>query len=102
MTAETNAERLVRIKNLPSHAPLTITSVQIYKIDLDWLIEQTERVSELEIENARLREALEFYADADNNHHKIDFTIREYEYLSAIVRDEGEKARQALKGESEE
>lgn len=42
ITNETNAERLKRIKNLPTYTPFTITSVEINKIDLDWLTQQAE------------------------------------------------------------
>lgn len=86
--------------------------------DYQWLIEQAERAQELDTlfkshapegrnytneqyvellqENRQFYEALEFYADEENCLHKIDFTIREFEHLSKVVKDGGSKARQAI------
>lgn len=50
-------------------------------------------------ENKRYKQALEFYADENNNHNKIDLTIREYELMSPVVKDSGKIARKALEGE---
>ena len=87
--------------------------------DIEWLIEQAERVQELESElnkqieigykfegevydlakeNKRYREALEFYADRENyepEHYDPDT----HDYISMIDRDKGTTARKALEGE---
>jgi len=89
--------------------------------DFHWLMEQAERVQELESElnkqieigykfevevydlakeNKRYREALEFYADREN--YKPDpYHYDPYigEYISMIDYDNGATARQALEGE---
>lgn len=54
-----------------------------------------------EEENARLREALEFYADDDNWYEVNDGFGYMPEYLKPIDNDGGEKARQALGVEDE-
>lgn len=92
-------------------------------MDIDWLIQQAEKAQELEevvnkaenhllrngkeimkltndiaelkYRNQRYKEALEFYAD-ENNHGD---SIEDFEYEPPIYHDNGEKARQALKGE---
>jgi len=90
-------------------------------LKIEWLIEQAERVQELESElnkqieigykfevevydlakeNKRYREALEFYADREN--YKPDpYHYDPYigEYISMIDYDNGATARQALEGE---
>lgn len=80
---------------------------QLYHIALslvrnhgEWLIEQTERVQELEEENKRYREALEFYANEENyffdeKEYKVGLGVPE----SEITIDYGNKARKALEGE---
>ena len=63
-----------------------------------------ERVEALEAENARLREALAFYADGDNweRSHKYrdadDATVFVDDALTVIMEDRGRTAQQALKG----
>jgi len=82
--------------------------------DVEWLIQQAERVAELEkrldtevesgyqmegqlqdakAENARLRKALKFYADEENQRPFHDFDPSPY------MSDGGKNARRALKGE---
>ncbi len=73
--------------------------------DLVFLIQngfkQAERVQELEKENKRYREALEFYADRDN--YKLEhFDYNLDDYMSTVDYDEGQIAREALEGESNE
>jgi len=66
--------------------------------DYYWLIKQAKRVHELEQQNKRYREALEFYADRENyepEHYDPDT----HDYTSLIDRDKGATARQALEGE---
>src|SRR5690625_1554890 len=91
--------------------------------DVEWLIEQAERVEELEEErdewkdtaqsyymtnqelreqNKRYREALKFYADRENyffdeKEYKVGLGVPE----SEITIDYGNKARKVLEGESE-
>jgi len=99
---ETNVERLKSIKKRED--------LYIYRSeDREWLIEQAERVPELEghcksltvewrdgvLENKRLREALEFYAKDEN--YNVN-TTNQWEPLILINQDHGEKARQALEG----
>lgn len=48
-------------------------------------------------QNHSYKQALEFYADEDN--HKTD-VISQWEPVIPVMKDNGEKARQALKGES--
>lgn len=76
--------------------------------DLVWLIEQAERVQELEQQNKRYREALEFYADEESYEPlevqigavtKEGYKISKYKYDPKINTDKGKKARQALEGE---
>ena len=83
--------------------------------DMEWLIEQAERVKELEQkvrvdselfdkqvqQNKRYREALEFYSKRDNYESK-HFDPNIVEYMSTIDYDEGKEARQALESESSE
>ncbi len=63
------------------------------------------RIEELEAENQRLREALEFYADADNweKSHKYrdadDATVFVDNSVTVIMDDRGRHAQQALKGD---
>lgn len=73
---------------------------------MDYLIKQTERVRELEEENKRYREALEFYADEETYETKFvthtdeiydPFTL--IDFFTLVELDGGEKARKALEGE---
>ena len=80
---------------------------------VDWLVEQAERVQELESDSynahlerlldrkeqeiGRYREALEFYADRENyepEHYDPDT----HDYTSMIYHDKGATARKALGG----
>lgn len=79
--------------------------------DVEWLIQQAERVQELESESynahlerlldrreqqiKRYREALEFYAEPKN------WLPQNEDALSLITMDYGNKARKVLEGESE-
>jgi|SRR5690625_301062 len=94
-------------------------SIGILPEDIEWLIEQAERVGELEEEvqdisvwnhghrchihklkqqNERYREALEFYANRDN--YKLEHFDPNLEgYMSTVDYDEGQKARKELEGE---
>ncbi|HLR88974.1 MAG TPA: hypothetical protein VK042_04540 [Atopostipes sp.] len=58
-----------------------------------WLVEQAERVQELENQNERYREALEFYGDE-----KV-WTRYNQQGNTEISLDGGNKARKALEGE---
>jgi len=56
------------------------------------------RVTEIEQQNKRYREALEFYADRENyepEHYDPDT----HDYMSMIDHDKGATARKALEGE---
>jgi len=61
--------------------------------DIKWLIEQAERAQELEEENKRYREALEFYAD-ERNYKERDFGM----IVQPAIQDgdRGRTAREAL------
>ena|SRR5690625_2484546 len=90
------------------------TKDYIFKdLKVEWLIEQAERVQELEDiiykderqavlesmceQNKRYREALEFYADEEN--YKPFDGIFLSSYQNKVDEDGGKKARQALEGE---
>ena len=67
---------------------------------VDWLVEQAERVYELEQQNKRYKQALEFYADEETYEMKFVANTDEIGVpLTVIELDEGKKARQALEGE---
>ena len=125
-------ERLEDIKQRHSAlSPLPFGGQSVKNTDLHWLIKQAERVQEVEgafekllketakvdgqyatlhrewreqtKENARLREALEYYAHPDTYepvtaHVGLD---SEAEDIYPIDGDKGEEARRALKGETE-
>lgn len=114
----TDKERLKDIKAVVENKNGIVE--RISHQDINWLIKQAERVQELEEtvedyktvnkelhqrgrkirkQNKRYKQALEFYADENNNHNKIDLTIREYELMSPVVKDSGKIARKALEGE---
>ena len=127
MTTETNAERLEKIKDncerlarYEKHYGSDDVNITPIVEDLQWLIEQAEKVDELSkevdnlsnlsiederdhyllrSENDKLREALEFYADDEN--YNVN-TTNQWEPLILINQDHGEKARQALKGTTED
>src|SRR5690554_4019568 len=89
--------------------------------DYHWLMEQEERIEELELEkdgwkytaqsyymkiqelreqNKRYREALEFYADEETYETKFATDTDEiFDPFTLIELDEGKKARKALEGE---
>lgn len=123
--SETNAERLERIKEIHEKANMNYHADEFSEMkinlellfmeeDTDWLIEEAERVQELEElkthymlqiqdltrfndkgikENTRLREALDFYADKEN--YEVN-TTDQWEPLIPIIQDNGEKARQTV------
>src|SRR5690554_810236 len=67
---------------------------------VDWLVEQAERVQELEKQNKRYEQALEFYADEETYEMKFVANTDEIGVpLTVIELDEGKKARQALEDE---
>lgn len=79
-------------------------TVSIYDLDrIDWLIEQAERVQDLEKmntylrkqrdENKKLREALEFYANSENYQVNV---IDQWGPEINIMKDGGNKAHQTL------
>ncbi len=114
MTTETNAERLREIVCVIDSQVESVRKLSVN--DMRWLIHQAELAEKLtkleeakfrfynngfeedrwalQEENIRMREALEFYAD------KNIYTA-ERGSPKWIVLDEGNNARQALKGESE-
>mgnify|MGYP007013984346 FL=1 len=57
-------ERLEEIKNRRKKHDMDI--LPVWAEDIDWLIEQTERIQELERKIERYRKVLEFYANKDN------------------------------------
>ena len=69
-----------------------ISDLEKENANLDYMLEMCNgRIDELEAENTRLREALEFYANTD---------VYEYydKYESTAIQNEGgQKAREALK-----
>src|SRR5690606_25215973 len=68
--------------------------------DYYWLIKQAKLVQELEKQNKRYREALEFYANEET--YEMKFVANTDEIcvpLTVIELDEGKKARQALEGD---
>lgn len=79
--------------------------VKVYRYGSLWLDGVTkfelcliQRIEELEQQNKRYREALEFYADRENyepEHYDPDT----HDYISMIDHDKGATARKALEGE---
>ncbi len=120
MTAETNAERLDEIKSTHQWGiESSLADRGLSDSDIDWLIQQAERAQELEKEidvtrwdlaelsvdlmipakeNARLREALEFYAKEESYYTDVS---SQWQPVIAVNEDSGKIARQALKGESQ-
>ncbi|GKV65484.1 MULTISPECIES: hypothetical protein [unclassified Sporosarcina] len=119
---ETNTERLERAKDYLQNTFIALArkngKTQMCE-DLTYLIQQAEHAEKLcklyneqgtalsnrsneihllKLENARLLDALEFYADEEN--YNVN-TTNQWEPLILINQDHGELARQALKGESE-
>lgn len=112
MTTETNAERLENIARDIDGNLLEIIEVLQQKENLAERAEELERKlneikdgvywDELQLlhwkaENARLREALEFYADKQS--YEVNVTDQ-WEPVMSILQDDGRKAGLALKGES--
>ena len=68
--------------------------------DYYWLIKQAKLVQELEKQNKRYREALEFYANEETYETKFATDTDEiFDPFTLIELDEGKKARKALEGE---
>ncbi|MFD1450859.1 hypothetical protein [Oceanobacillus sojae] len=65
------------------------------------IMKLTNDIAELKYRNQLDKETLRFYASEENNHYKISFTVREWEMLSPVFKDSGEKARQALEGDKQ-
>lgn len=116
----TDQERLQEIKDAHEQTmkkPFFTTTA--HPTDVAWLIKQAERVQELELQlaesegsyvplkienttlsghNQRYKLALEFYADEDN--YDFNWMLNQEEpETGAVLKDNGKKARQALKGE---
>jgi len=86
-----------------------LTMYQIHPADVDWLIQQAERVQKIEQiledmdrqlyseqqQNKRYKQALEFYADEEN------YCVRFEDDYEPILQDNGKTARQALGWEEE-
>lgn len=72
---------------------------KLYLFKIAGYLNETD-ILELVDENKRLREALEFYADEDNNRHKEAFTVGQFERMSQVAQDEGYLARKALEGDN--
>ena len=105
MSETTNAERLERLKQHKSATDYLISGTAI-KGDWIWLIEQAERVRELEKpqltkfimskqqkEIKRLREALEFYAD--NKNYEVN-VVDQWGPEIKVMMDAGAKAAELL------
>ena len=122
-------ERLEEIKKHRNEADNStdeyeFEKINFYNLHVDWLIEQAERVQELEgtvrhamkaidnteavrvklinaeQQNKRYRKALEFYADEETYETKFATDTDEiYDPFTLIELDEGKKARKALEGE---
>lgn len=68
--------------------------------DYYWLIKQAKLVQELEQQNKRYKQALEFYADEETYETKFATDTDEiFDPFTLIELDEGKKARKALEGE---
>lgn len=68
--------------------------------DYYWLIKRAKLVQELEQQNKRYREALEFYANEETYEMKFATDTDEiFDPFTLIESDEGKKARKALEGE---
>lgn len=104
------SQELEEIKNRRKKHDMDI--LPVWAEDIDWLIEQTERVQELERKIERYRKVLAFYADKDNYrdmplfddetmYDEDGLMANEQEYAPpAIYYDNGEKARQALESDN--
>ena len=69
---------------------------------MDYLFKQAERVHELEQQNKRYKQALEFYANEETYEMKFPTDTDEICVpLTIIELDEGKKAREALEGNLE-
>ena len=108
----TDKERLEEAKLMAEMLRVETRLPHDFPFDLvDWLVEQAERVQELESDSynahlerlldrkeqeiERYREALEFYADRENyepDHYDPDT----HDYMSMIDHDKGATARKAL------
>jgi hypothetical protein len=74
----------------------------VYNSLIDGAAKDTEKINELQTENKKLREALEFYANCtrlmlDVKDLPIDPIIGEPMFSSKSIMDNGDRAREALK-----
>ena len=105
----TDKERLESLKR--NREWTEATGGKFYTVDSDdykWLIEQAGRAKELEQQNKRYREALEFYAEESNYDYDVrvdsisyvgdQSEMKFYRLDSEILYDRGKKARQVLEG----
>ncbi|MEL3959616.1 hypothetical protein NST17_20905 [Caldifermentibacillus hisashii] len=111
----TDKERLEEIKEIYRWAIENSIANRIADSDIEWLINQAERVEELEEEvekqknrkyikmrqrddfmkkAQRYKQALEFYADPEN------YCVTFEDDYEPILKDNGKIARQALEGKS--
>lgn len=115
----TNKERIERIKKNHEWGRGNYMVGPVNSWDIDWLIEQAERVQEQEKTfeilyhqyasqvkhfrdiNQRYKKALEFYVDEDKWIKEDKGLPYMPDYHMEIESDMGEKARQALEGDSQ-
>mgnify|MGYP001499105117 CR=1 FL=1 len=91
MTGKERLERIIQMQ----YDGYTIWDMS--EDDLVWLVEQAERVYELERKIGRYHEALKFYADRENYEHE-HYDPDTHDYTSMIDHDKGATARKALEG----
>ena len=105
----TDKERLEELET--KYSTLTVSSekngTEYTEVDVEDLVfliqngfKQAERAEELEKQNKRYKQALEFYADEETYEMKFVANTDEIGVpLTVIELDEGKKARKALEGE---
>ncbi|WP_373894439.1 hypothetical protein [Virgibacillus sp. CBA3643] len=91
----TNKENLRIITN--KYGSIKSDSFRIKTKDFDFLMIQAYKTRLFQEENQRYKQALEFYADKDN--YEVD-VINQWEPVRPVVKDNGEKARQALEDDN--
>lgn len=79
---------------------LEIPSIVARCLIKDWK-EQQEKIIDLELENAKLKEALKFYANKEN-YEEWNEDLGLTEYIHAIDFDGGDTARKALENSQSE
>ena len=102
MTTETNTQQLEQIERLLNEYygsedsfEQTDLAIEIIQEHVGWLVSIAKETQRCTKEIARLREALEFYAEET----RYMYTSRSLKGHPTIINDEGATARQALKGE---